>query len=99
LRTKASVVTSHLGEYACSREVRTVFTVDSALQHTCAIIREQAAHGDITAAECDLLIDGAILLAANIETLIQDAHADMPPAWPQASQLPALRVLAVNGAK
>jgi hypothetical protein len=73
--------------------------VDSALQHTCAIIREQAAHGDITAAECDLLIDGAILLAANVEMLTQGANADMPPAWPQASQRPALRVRAVNGAR
>jgi hypothetical protein len=99
LRTKASVVTSHLGEYAGSREVRTVFTVDSALQHTCAIFREQAARGDITAAECDLLIDGAVLLAVNIETLIQDAHADRPPAWPEAGQRPAERVLAASGAR
>jgi hypothetical protein len=76
-----------------------VITVDSALQHTCAIFRERAAHGDITAAECDLLIDGAILLAVNLETLIQDAHADRPPAWPEASQHPALRVPAASGAR
>ena len=66
-----------------------MLTADSALQHTCSIIGEQAAHGDITAAERDLLIDGAILLAANLETLIQDDHADRPPAWPEASQRPA----------
>ena len=76
-------------------EARTVFTVDSALQHTCAVFREQAAHGDITAAECDLLIDGAVLLAVNIEALIQDARADGPP----ARQRPALRVLAASGAR
>lgn len=76
-----------------------MFTVDSALEHTSAIIREQAAHGDITAAERDLLIDGAILLAANLESLIQDAHADRPPAWPEASQRPARRLLATSGAR
>jgi hypothetical protein len=76
-----------------------VITVDSALQRTCAIFSEQAAHGDITAAECDLLIDGAILLAVNLETLIQDAHADGPPTWPEASQRPALRVPAASGAR
>jgi len=73
MRTKAPVLTSHLGRYDCSREVGTVFTVDSALQHTCAGFREQATAGKITAAECDLLIDGAILLAVHLEALIQDA--------------------------
>ncbi|HCU93612.1 MAG TPA: hypothetical protein DHU96_13140 [Actinobacteria bacterium] len=72
----------------------TVFTVDSALQHTCASFRQQAAHGEISAAECDLLIDGAILLAVHLEALIQDAHAGRPPSWPDAGQRPALRVLA-----
>ena len=71
-----------------------MFTVDSALEHTCAGFREHAAHGEITAAECDLLIDGAIMLAVNLEALIQDAHAGRPPSWPGASQRPALRVLA-----
>lgn len=75
-----------------------VFTVDSALQHTCAIFREQATRGEISAAECDLLIDGAILLAVNLETLIQDAREDRPPAWPEADHRPALRVLAASGA-
>ncbi len=51
------------------------FTIDAALQHTCAVFREQASRGEITAAECDLLIDGAILLAMHIETLAQDAAA------------------------
>jgi hypothetical protein len=73
-----------------------VFTVDSALEHTCAGFHEQAARGEITAAECDLLIDGAILLAVNLEALIQDAHAGRPPSWPDASQRPALRVLAAS---
>jgi len=50
-----------------------VFTVDAALERTCADFREQAARGEITAAERDLLIDGAILLAVNPEELVQDA--------------------------
>lgn len=75
-----------------------MFTVDSALEHTCAGLREQAAHGEITAAECDLLIDGAILLAVNLEALVQDAHAGRPPSWPEASARPALRVLAASRA-
>jgi hypothetical protein len=75
-------------------EVGTVITVDAALQHTCAIFGEQAAHGEITAAECDLLTDGAVLLAVNLEALIQDAHASGPPSWPEASQ----RVQAASGA-
>lgn len=76
-----------------------MFTVDSALQHTCAVFREQAAHGDITAAECDLLIDGAVLLAANIEELVQDSRADGPPAWPGTGRAPALRVPAASSAR
>jgi hypothetical protein len=71
-----------------------VFTVDTALQHTCASFREQAARGEITAVECDLLIDGAILLAVHLEALIQDAYAGRPPSWPDVSRRPALRVLA-----
>ena len=50
-----------------------MFTVDAALERTCAGFREQAARGEITAAERDLLIDGAILLAVNLEELVQDA--------------------------
>lgn len=45
----------------------TVLTVDEALQQTCAIFREEADRGDITPAERDLLIDGAILLAMHID--------------------------------
>ena len=43
--------------------VITVLTVEAALQDTCAVFRERAGRGDITPAERDLLIDGAILLA------------------------------------
>lgn len=58
-----------------------MFTVDSALQHTCAELQEQAARGDITAAERDLLVDGAILLALHLEALIQDARVDIQRGW------------------
>ena len=47
--------------------VITVLTVDEALQHVCAICREQADRGDITPTERDLLIDGAILLAMRVD--------------------------------
>ncbi len=59
-----------------------VLTVDAALQHTCAIFREQADRGEITMTERDLLIDGAILLAMHLETLSQDARIGSPPAAP-----------------
>lgn len=58
-----------------------MFIVDAALEHTCAEFRSRAAYGQITAVERDLLIDGAILLAANIEELLQDAHPELPQAW------------------
>jgi hypothetical protein len=58
-----------------------VFTVDAALQHTCAGFREHAARGEITANECDLLIDGAIMLAVHLEALIQEASASWPALW------------------
>ena len=45
----------------------TVLAIDEALQQTCAIFREKADQGDITSAERDLLIDGAILLAMRID--------------------------------
>ncbi len=60
--------------------------VDAALEHTCAEFRSRAADGQITAAERDLLIDGAILLAASIEELVQDGRAGLPPAWPDAGR-------------
>jgi hypothetical protein len=52
--------------------VITVLTVDEALQHTCAIFRDQADRGDVTSAERDLLIDGAILLAMPIDDQDRD---------------------------
>ena len=53
----------------------TVLTVDAALQNICAICREQADRGDITPAERDLLIDGAILLAMHMDQLARDGRA------------------------
>ena len=46
----------------------TVLTVDAALEHICAIFREQADRGEITPTERDLLIYGAILLAITAST-------------------------------
>ena len=66
------------------QEVVAVFIVDTALEHTCAEFRLRAAQGQITAEERDLLIDGAILLAANIECLAQDARAGLQPVWADA---------------
>ncbi len=65
--------------------VITVFTVDAALQHTCAIVREQASQGDISPAERDLLIDGAILLAMHVSELAQDGPAGWHPGWPSSA--------------
>lgn len=53
----------------------TVLTVDEALQHICAVFREQADRGDITPAERDLLIDGAILLAMRVDDLAEGSTA------------------------
>ena len=47
--------------------VLTVLAVDEALQHMCALFRGQAARGEITPAERDLLIDGAILVAMRVD--------------------------------
>jgi len=58
--------------------VPTVFVVDVALEHVCAEFRSRAADRQITAAERDLLIDGAILLANKIEELQQDAREEQP---------------------
>jgi hypothetical protein len=60
-----------------------VFIVDVALEQTCADFRSRAADGQITGAERDLLIDGAILLAAKIEGLTQDARAGLSVASEQ----------------
>ena len=63
-----------------------MFTVDAALQHTCAIFREQAERGEITAAERDLLTDGAILLAMHLDEQLQNTRAGLAPPWPEAAQ-------------
>jgi hypothetical protein len=54
----------------------TVLTVEAALQHTCAIFRQRADRGEITATERDLLIDGAILLAMYVDDLAREGRAD-----------------------
>jgi len=54
--------------------VITVLTVDEALKHLGATFCEQAERGRITPAERDLLMDGAILLAMNIEDLDRESH-------------------------
>jgi hypothetical protein len=64
--------------------VITVLTIESALQHTCAIFRERADRGDITAAERDLLADGAILLAMHLDDLAREGR-DPLPAQPKAA--------------
>jgi hypothetical protein len=58
--------------------VITVLTVDEALQHVCTTLREHADRGDITPAERDLLIDGAILVAMRVDDLAQDGRAGWP---------------------
>ena len=60
----------------------TVLTVDEALQHICAIFREQADRGDITPTERDLLIDGAILLAMRVDDLGRDGRGSSDSGWP-----------------
>ncbi len=63
----------------------TVLTVDEALQHICAVFREQADLGDITPTERDLLIDGAILLAMRIDDLARDGRAGSDSGWPEGT--------------
>jgi hypothetical protein len=65
----------------------TVITVDAALQHICAVFRERADRGDITPAERDLLIDGAILLAMHVDDLAEDGPAGSYPSWPEGALL------------
>ena len=60
----------------------TVNTVDEALQHICAIFREQADRGAITPIERDLLIDGAILLAMRVDDLGRDGRVGSDSSWP-----------------
>jgi hypothetical protein len=66
------------------RTVITVLTVDAALQHVCAIFRERADRGDITPTERDLLIDGAILLAVQVDDLAQDGRPGADSGWQEA---------------
>jgi hypothetical protein len=61
--------------------VITVLTVEAALEQTCAIFRERADRGDITPAERDLLIDGAILLAMHIDDLAWQSRAGSAEGW------------------
>jgi hypothetical protein len=61
--------------------VITVLTVDAALQHICTSFREQADRGDITPAERDLLIDGAILLAMRVDDQDRDRRAGSDSGW------------------
>jgi hypothetical protein len=65
--------------------VITVLTVDAALQHICAIFREQADRGDITLAERDLLTDGAILLAMHVGDLARYGRVGPHPGWPEGT--------------
>ena len=57
----------------------TVLTVEAALRDTCAVFRERAGRGDITPAERDLLIDGAILLAMHVDDLAGEGRTDPAP--------------------
>ncbi len=63
----------------------TVLTVDAALQQVCATCREQADRGDITPAERDLLIDGAILLAMHVDDLAQNDRVASHSSWPEGA--------------
>ena len=63
----------------------TVLTVDEALQHVCAIFREEADRGDITPTERDLLIDGAILLAMRVDDKARDGRVGPVSGWPEGA--------------
>ena len=72
--------------------VITMLTVDAALEHTCANFREWADRGDITPAQRDLLIDGAILLTTHIDDLgWPGQHGSNPGRSGQARPAPAGR--------
>ncbi len=62
--------------------MNTVLIVEAALEQTCAIFRERADRGEITPAERDLLIDGAIMLAMHVDDLAQEGRATPGPGWP-----------------
>jgi hypothetical protein len=59
--------------------VITVLTIEAALLDTCAVFRERAGRGDITPAERDLLIDGAIVLAMHVDDLAGEGRPDRTP--------------------
>ena len=80
------------------RIVMTVLTVDAALQHICAIFREQADRGEITSTERDLLIDGAILLAMHVDDLAGDGRAGLHRAGQKRLPEPAERHAAAAAA-
>lgn len=64
----------------------TVLTVDAELQHICAVLREQADRGEITPAERDLLMDGAILLAMHVDDdLARESQAGPDSGWPEGA--------------
>jgi hypothetical protein len=65
--------------------VITVLTVDAALQHMCAIFREQADRGDITPNERDLLTDGAILLAMHVDDLAPAGRVGSHTGWQEGA--------------
>ena len=67
--------------------MNTVLIVDKALQHICATFREEADRGDITPTERDLLIDGAILLAMNVDDMAREDRAG-PDSGRPAGALP-----------
>jgi hypothetical protein len=46
-------------------------------------MREHADRGDITPAERNLLIDGAILLAMRVDDLAQDGRVGWGSGWPE----------------
>lgn len=82
--TKAPAPARHHWGYAWGVEVGTVITiltVEAALEQTCATFRDRADRGDITPAECDLLIDGAILLAMHIDDLASEGRAGSAAGW------------------
>ena len=64
-----------------------VLTVDEALQHICAIFREETDRGDITPVERDLLIDGAILLAMRVDDQARDGRVGSDSGWPDGALL------------
>ncbi|HTZ91177.1 MAG TPA: hypothetical protein VMB74_02170 [Streptosporangiaceae bacterium] len=64
----------------------TVLTVDAALESTCAIFRERANRGDISPAERDLLVDGAVLLAMHVDDLAGEGCAGPTPGSPRMAR-------------